>query len=546
MNAGRSPRERLKDGLAGSAPLLVGGAHDGLSAKLVEEAGFDAVWASGFEISASHCVPDANILTMADNLRAAAYMVQAVDVPVIADCDNGYGNAINVIQMVKAYEQEGIAAICMEDNVFPKRCSFYAGVKRELAPVEEHAGKVKAFLDTRKSEDFLVIARTEALIAGWGQEEALLRGRAYADAGADMVLVHSKSEQPDQVLEFAKHWDRDVPLVCVPTIYKTTTAQTLHEGGYKVVIYANHGLRSSIQIMREAFGRLVKEQHCSAVDDLVVPLNDVYELIGVPKMKSDEHAYMPSGGADVGAIILAAGASPELGDLTEDKPKAMLDIKGKSILGRQVEALNNAGVKDISAVVGYKHEAVSLPNLRTILADGSAGEVDSLMQAASKLDGRTLVLYGDILFESEMIERLLKSEGDVVLVVDRANAEGRPNRDLVQTVNGVDKGERILASTHADRLGRIGRDIENANGEWIGIMMISSKGATALRSVNEKLAAQGGQPLHQAASLREAALTDLLQALVEEGASVDCIDTYKGWMEIDTFEDYRRAWAQVD
>jgi phosphoenolpyruvate phosphomutase len=540
------PKQRLRERMAQPGPILVAGAHDGLTAKLVEEAGFDAVWASGFEISASHCVPDANILTMADNLRAAAYMVQAVDVPVIADCDNGYGNAINVIQMVKAYEQEGVSAICMEDNVFPKRCSFYAGVKRELAPVEEHAGKVKAFLDTRKNDNFLCIARTEALIAGWGQEEALIRGRAYADAGADMVLVHSKSEDPDQVLAFAAQWDRDVPLVAVPTIYKTTTATTLHEGGYKVVIYANHGLRSGIQAMREAFRRIVKDQHCSVVDDLVVPLNDVYELIGVPKMKSDEKAYMPSGGTDVGAVILAAGASPELGDLTEDKPKAMLDIKGKPILGRQVEALNNAGVKDISAVVGYKHEAVNLPNLRTIIADESAGEVDSLMQAATKLDGRSIILYGDILFESEMIERLLKAEGDVVLVVDRADAEGRANRDLVQTKNDVDAGERTLTSTKADRLSRIGRDIPDANGEWIGVMMLSPKGAKGLRSVYAELEADGGKALHQANSLREAALTDLLQALVEKGLQVDCIDTYKGWMEIDTFEDYRRAWAQVD
>ena len=539
-------RERLQRQLAEEGPILVGGAHDGLSAKLVEEAGFGAVWASGFEISASHCVPDANILTMADNLRAAAYMVQAVDIPVIADCDNGYGNAINVIQMVRAYEQEGIAAICIEDNIFPKRCSFYAGVKRELAPVEEHAGKIQAFLDTRTDDNFLVIARTEALIAGWGQEEALRRGRAYADAGADMVLVHSKSEGPEQVLAFAEQWDRDVPLVAVPTIYKTTTAKTLYDGGYKAVIYANHGLRSGIRAMREAFSRIVAEQHCSVVDDLVVPLNDVYELIGVPKMKSDEKAYMPSGGTDVGAIILAAGASPELGDLTEDKPKAMLDIKGKTILGRQVESLNQAGVKDISAVVGYQGDAVDLPNLRTFRADESAGEVASLMEAATKLDGRAIVLYGDILFESEMIERLLKAEGDVVLVVDRANAKGRPNRDLVHTLNGVDADDRSLTSTKADRLSRIGRDIEDANGEWIGMMMVSAKGAAGLRSLYEELAAKGDGPVHQAPTLREAALTDLLQALVEKGLQVDCIDIYKGWMEIDTFEDYRRAWAQVD
>ena len=526
-------KQRLRERMGRPGPILVAGAHDGLTAKLVQEAGFDAVWASGFEISASHCVPDANILTMADQLRAAAWMVKSVEIPVIADCDNGYGNAINVIHMVRAYESEGISAICIEDNVFPKRCSFYAGVRRELAPVEEHAGKVKAFLDTRRSDDFLVIARTEALIAGWGMEEALKRGRAYADAGADFVLVHSKSSEPDEVLGFAKQWDRETPLVCVPTIYKKTTATTLYEGGYQIMIYANHGLRSGIKAQRAAFARLMKEQHCSAVDDLVVPKNDVYELIGVPQMKADEEAYMPSGGINVSAVILAAGASPELGELTQNKPKAMLDVKGKPILGHQIDALNASGIKDIAAVVGWKKEAVNLPNLKTYTADESSGEVASLLAAAPELGQRTLVLYGDILFDREMVDRLLKTEGDVVLVVDRSNLAGRTNRDLVHTENGaVSSGERFLHAARTDTLTRIGVDLAGANGEWIGMMMLSKQGAEAARTICADLAP-------------DAALTHMLQALVDKGLAVHTIDTYKGWMEVDSFEDYQRAWAQL-
>ncbi len=536
-------KRRLRERLAQPGPLLVAGAHNGMTAKLVEEAGFDAVWASGFEISAAHCVPDANILTMAEQLGAASWMVKSIDIPVIADCDNGYGNAINVIHMVKAYESEGISAVCIEDNVFPKRCSFYAGVKRELAPVEEHAGKVKAVLDTRTSDDFLVIARTEALIAGWGMEEALMRGRAYADAGADFVLVHSKSTEPDEVLGFAEQWDRDTPLVCVPTIYKTTSAQTLYDGGYQIVIYANHVLRSGIKAQREALATIAREQTCASVDDLVVPKNDVYELIGVPQMKADEKTFMPSGGQRVGAVILAAGASPELGELTQDRPKAMLDVKGKPVLGHQVDALNAAGIKDISVVVGYKKEAVDLPNLKTYSADSSQGEVASLMEAAGELDRRTLVLYGDILFDQEMVERLLQSEGDVVLVVDRSNLEGRPNRDLVHTVNGeTGSGQRFLKGTRSDTLERIGQRIEDPNGEWIGMLMLSKKGAEGLRELYEGL---DEGPVHEAESLATAALTDLLQALVDKGLTVNTIDTYKGWMEIDTFEDYQRAWAQM-
>lgn len=538
-----SAAKRLRDRLAQPGPLLVGGAHDALSAKLVEEAGFDAVWASGFEISASHGVPDANILTMSDNLVAAARMARTVKIPIIADCDNGYGNAINVIYTVQEYEREGIAGICIEDNVFPKRCSFYAGVKRELAEVEEHVGKIRACVRTRQNPDFAIIARTEALIAGWGMDEALSRGRAYADAGADLVLIHSKSEQPDEVLEFARRWDRKVPLVCVPTIYRQTTAKELADAGFKVVIYANHGLRSSIRAMRQTFARLKQEQRCAAVDDLIVPLEDVYDLIGVSQMKKDEKAFLPGGGRNVTAIVLAAGASPELGTLTEDRPKAMLDIKGRSLLERQIDALNGASVKDIAVVVGWKKEAVTLPNVKRYVAPEGQGELSSLLAAAAELKRRCVVLYGDILFDQGVLERLLTAEGDVVLVVDRAPLKDPGLRDMVVTADAHEKAARSLAGGH-QTVKAIGRGLIEGNGEWIGMLMLSETGVQKVKEAVEALRAKGG-PVHQAKNLASAALTDLLQTLVERGVAVRAIDTYKGWMEIDSFEDYRRAWAQV-
>jgi phosphoenolpyruvate phosphomutase len=538
-------RKLLRERLGRPEPVLIAGAHTGLSAKLVEEAGFDGVWASGFEISASHGVPDANILTMREALDAAEQMARVIDIPIVADCDNGYGNAINVIHTVREYERAGIAAICIEDNIFPKRCSFYAGVRRELAEPEEHAGKIKACLDTRTDDDFLIIARTEALIAGWGMEEALLRGRMYADAGADMVLIHSKSPSPAEVLEFASHWDRETPLVCVPTIYKETTAQTLGEAGFKLIIYANHGLRSSIKAMREAFRRIMDEKRASAADELVVPLTDVYGLIGVDDMKREEKCYLPAGGAQVGAIVLAAGASPELGDLTADRPKAMLDIKGKTILARQVEALNAAAIKDVAAVIGWKHEAVDLPNLKTYVVEETSGELDSLMAAADGIEGRTVVLYGDLLFDRSLLERLLQADGDVVLVVDRAETPERAHRDLVETSTPPETSGRFLPGS--DVVKRIGVDLDGANGEWIGMLMLSPEGAKRFREHYETLAkSHGDRPLHQAKTLHEAALTDFLQSLIDAGLEVRTVDTYKGWMEVDTFEDYRRAWGQID
>src|SRR5215467_5744080 len=180
--------------LRGSGIVLAGGAHDALSARLVEEAGFGAIWASGFGISAVQAVPDANILTLTETLDAVRRIVDAVGVPVIADCDNGYGNAINVLRTAAEFERAGAAGICIEDNEFPKRCSFYAGVRRDLVTVEEHARKVEAATAARRDPRFLVIARTEALIVGMGMDETMTRARLYAEAGADAVLVHSKAK----------------------------------------------------------------------------------------------------------------------------------------------------------------------------------------------------------------------------------------------------------------------------------------------------------------------------------------------------------------
>src|ERR671925_376522 len=227
---------KLRQLFARPGIIKVVGAHDALSAKLIERAGFDAIWASGFEISASlKCIPDASFITSSEQLEIERNIAEAVTIPVIADCDTGYGNALNVKRTVNDRERAGVAAICIEDNVYPKRCSFYAGVRRELIPIDEHCGKIRAAKAAQTVPDFMVIARTEALIAGWGREEALKRAHAYADAGADAVLIHSKSKTFDELRAVARAWSGRVPMVVVPTIFDGVTAAELEEAGFKIV-----------------------------------------------------------------------------------------------------------------------------------------------------------------------------------------------------------------------------------------------------------------------------------------------------------------------
>ena len=546
---------QLRKLLKENKPIVVTGAHNGLSAKLVEEAGFDAVWASGFEISASFAVPDANILTMAENVAVARAMNDACGIPVIADCDNGFGNAINVIRTVQEYEKAGIAGICIEDNIFPKRCSFYAGVKRELAPVEEHAGKVRAAKASQKSPDFVVIARTEALIAGWGMDEALKRARAYADAGADMCLIHSKVDTPFEVLEFAKRWDRETPLVCVPTIYKEATVPQLFEGGYKLMIFANHALRSSIKAMQECLAVLQKAGYTGSVEDRVVPLKEVYRLVGMPQMKDDEKAFLPADGEQITAVILAAGYEKELMPLIQDKPKSMLDIKGKTILQRQVEALNAVNIKNIAVVRGYKRESIDLPNIRYYENEDFAegGELTSLFTAAAELKGRVLVMYGDLLFDKSIIEKLLQSPDDITIVADRAFRDTHVGRqgskpDLVIEKEAPPQHHRYLPDELPTEVKAIGAGLDNqaATAEYIGMMMMTDKGCQRLTDLYRQLTTEApAGAFHEADSLHRASVTDLLQELVTRGDKVSSVGIYKGWMEIDTFEDYQRAWANL-
>jgi len=287
-----SAAQRLRTRLAQPGPLVALGAHSPLSALLAEEAGADAIWASGFEISASQGVPDANVLTMSEQLAVAASMARRVELPVIADCDNGFGNAVNLIRTVRDYEAAGIAGICVEDNVFPKRCSFYAGVQRELVSAEEHAAKIRAALEARRSPEFVIIARTEAYIAGYGMEEAQRRAERYAEAGADLVLVHSKNPDYSELQAFGRGWVHPAPLVAVPTIYNQISADELASDGFKLVIFANHGLRASLRAMRETYRTLTSSRRAASVEEEVATLQEVYACVGVEELREQEGRYL--------------------------------------------------------------------------------------------------------------------------------------------------------------------------------------------------------------------------------------------------------------
>ena len=202
-------------------------AHNGLSAKIAEEAGFKGIWASGLSMSASLGVRDNNEASWTQVLEIVEFMSDATTVPILIDGDTGYGNFNNMRRLVKKLEQRNIAGVCVEDKLFPKTNSFIRGDQQPLADIEEFSGKIKAGKDSQTDDDFCIIARVEAFIAGWGLKEALDRASAYHKAGADAVLIHSKRSKPDEIMAFMKEWADRCPVVIVPTKYYSTPTQSV-------------------------------------------------------------------------------------------------------------------------------------------------------------------------------------------------------------------------------------------------------------------------------------------------------------------------------
>jgi phosphoenolpyruvate phosphomutase len=283
----------LKNTMRSRDVVTLMSAHNPLSARLAEEAGFDGVWASGFELSAAYGVPDASLLSLTQHLDMTRAIIEQVSIPMVADIDTGYGNAINVLHVVAAYAAAGSAAVVIEDKLFPKDTSLLASGRQELVRIEEFQGKIEAAREAGKAHDLLVIARTEALIADLGLDEALRRGMAYAEAGADLLLVHSKRKTPDEIVAFTERWQGPIPLTIVPTAYPDLTeAKVRALGKIKIVIYANHAIRAAVAAMRQVFAQIRRDGGIHQVDKQIASVEDIFELQRVPAMKAAEKKFL--------------------------------------------------------------------------------------------------------------------------------------------------------------------------------------------------------------------------------------------------------------
>ena len=268
--------------------VKVCGAFDVMSAKLAEMNGFDAIWASGFGISSARALPDAGIITMTELLDAVTFMAEACDIPVIADCDTGYGGPNNVAHLVKKFENAGIGGICMEDKTFPKENSLFKDGKQDMLSKRDFVAKLVAAKNAKKNDDFVIIGRVEALIADLGVEEALDRANAYEKAGADIIFIHSRKKSPDEVFEFLKRWKGKIPIMVVPTAFPTVTLDELKSHGVGMVVFAHQTTLAAFAAVSDVVKQLSKINSLSDLNTKMASMEDLFKLQGMQKIRDHE------------------------------------------------------------------------------------------------------------------------------------------------------------------------------------------------------------------------------------------------------------------
>jgi len=512
-------------------------AHNGLSAKIVEETGFKGIWGSGLALSAQHAVRDNNELSWTQVVGILEFMADATSIPILLDGDTGYGDFNNMRRLVRKLEQRDIAGVCIEDKLFPKTNSFIQGEQQELEDMDTFCGKIQAGKDAQQDDDFCIVARVEAFIAGWGLEEAIKRGEAYRRAGADAILIHSKLARPDEVLAFAREWDNRCPLVIVPTKYYSTPTEVFRQHGISLVIWANHLIRTNIQAMQATAQSIYESGSLVDVEGRVATVSEIFRLQGAEELLEAEKIYARSARQDTSAIILAASRGRGMDELTRDRPKVMIPVAGKTVLRRLVDKFKAQGINDVTVVGGYRSEAIEGQGARLVVNERweKSDELASLDCALESFSGDTVMIYGDLLFRTYILNNLMDWDADLLSVVDSSpldEAEG--NKNDLAFCSGPDDRAMYQQKVSLERVSSDGEwNGRRSDGRWVGLLRARGEGKGHLLEALEQLREQE--------DFDELGVPDLVNRLVENGHPPQVQYISGHWMDINNLEDLARA-----
>ncbi len=530
---------QLKNLLTSDKTEFILEAHNGLSARIVEEAGFKGIWGSGLALSAQHAVRDNNELSWTQVVEQLEFMTDVASIPILLDGDTGYGDFNNMRRLVRKLGQIGVGGVCIEDKLFPKTNSFIQGEAQPLEDIQTFCGKIQAGKDSQVDDDFCIVARVEAFIAGWGLDEALKRAEAYHAAGADAILMHSKHSQPDEVLGFVQEWDNRCPVVIVPTKYYATPTEVFEKAGIDLVIWANHMIRSCITAMQATAANIQATRSLVECEGRIATVSEIFRLQGADELLEAEKRYARGGSHPVSSIILAASRGRDMDDLTRERPKVMLPVAGVPMLRRQVDKFKKQGVNDISVVAGYRHDAIDVQGVKILLNEDweTTGELVSLSCAMENITTDTVIIYGDLLFRSYMLHNLLDWDAEVLVAVDSSalsNVVGNSN-DLAYC-SASDNRAMFQQKVSLDQVaGEAKIDGRRADGRWIGMMRVRGKGVGYLHSALETL--------KQREDFNSLDTPDLLNQLIKDGHAPQVQYVNGHWMDINNLADLERAGA---
>lgn len=475
-------------------------AHNALSAKIVEEAGFKGIWGSGLSISASMGVRDNNEASWTQVLDVLEFMSDATSIPILLDGDTGYGNFNNARRLVKKLEQRQIGGVCIEDKIFPKTNSFIKGEAQPLADINEFSGKIKAMKDSQHDEDFVVVSRVEAFIAGWGLKEALKRAEAYRQAGTDAILMHSKRSDLSEIEAFMKEWADRLPVVIVPTKYYSVPTTRFRELGVGLCIWANHNLRASIKAIKQTASQIFQDESLINVEKNVTPLEEVFRLQGAEELACAEQIYLNNERKNHNSIILIRRSEAE------------------PLITEQMNGLKVYGISDIVKIeVGTT--AVEPTDIKT-----DEGELTGLYKAREKFGDNTVVSYGEMIYKPHLLSELVEDQGDITIVVDPDYDKQQRGKNLVTAKSPYSK---LLYSKNVEYIHMM-KDLvdENIHGEFIGLWKVSGNGSKVIKAALEALALRD--------DFKELTLCDLFN-YVQPIHQISVKYVKGSWLDLDTY-----------
>lgn len=531
-------------------------AHSGISGIVAERASFameneslefDGFWESSLTDSASQGLPDVEIVGREARLAKINEILAVTRKPIIVDGDTGR-SPVEFEYLVRDLERRGVSAVIIEDKVFPKRNSLDTSARQTLEDPSEFAQKIQRGKKECLTDEFMIIARLESLIAGTGLEDALARAETYMQAGVDGIMIHSQKDRPDEILAFAEAFqslcrklEKRLPLVCVPTTYNLITDRELAQHGFNIMIHANHLLRSSYKAMQQTALAILENDRGFEAEPLCAPTSEIFAAVGFDRIKEQDRQY--SSDQRLSVIIPTAGKDP----VFPDRPKSMINVGGKTILEHQLEGLRKAGLTNNQVVVVRGHEAEQLTRADVAFRDNDryldTHSLHSLFCAESAMEEGFVLVYSDILFNEDLIRRLVGCAGDIVLLIDNSYRyhTHTVDKQLDMVISGrqhSSQRRRLQANSLVD-IAKIGKGIstEMADFEFVGIAYFSEEGAEILRKVYRDSQAQAGSGFHEAPNFQRATITDILQEIIDRGFKVQGQETSMGWIEIHNLQD---------